>query len=97
MVDSFRKDKIGGFARVIVVNPLHDKLPHLVLAACCTCRCFDSGWIRKQWNQIDNLWNKHCYATVGPILGHASNGDSRRCQLMLLDYRGIGGSRLTVD
>ena len=25
MVDSFRKDKVGGFARVIVVNPLLDK------------------------------------------------------------------------
>ena len=25
MVDSFKLDKVGGFARVIVVNPLHEK------------------------------------------------------------------------
>ena len=31
MVDSFRLDKVGGFARVIFVNPLHPKLPRLVI------------------------------------------------------------------
>ena len=97
MVDSFRLDKVGGFARVIVVNPLHPKLPRLVLVACCTCGCFDSSWVREQWKRIDNLWTEHCYAAVGPIIGHASDGDSRRRQLMLLDYRGGGGRRLTVD
>lgn len=42
VLDSFKLDKIGGFARVLVVNPLHEKLPRLVLVACCTCGCFDS-------------------------------------------------------
>jgi hypothetical protein len=42
IVDSFRTDKIGGFARIVVVNPLHDKLPRLVLVVCCTCNCFDA-------------------------------------------------------
>lgn len=27
LVNSFRMDKVGGFARVIVVNPLHEKIP----------------------------------------------------------------------
>ena len=76
MLDSFRLDKVGGFGRVIVVNPLHEKLPHLVLIACCTCGCFDSGWIRSQWKKIDDLWKEHCYATIGPIIRHASDGDS---------------------
>ena len=96
VIDSFRLDRVGGFARVIVVNPLHDKLPRLVLAACCTCGCFDSGWVRAQWNRIDELWAKHCYSAVGPIIGHASDGDSRRRQLMLLDYRNSDGMRLSV-
>ena len=46
MVDSFRLDKVGGFARVIVVNSLHEKLPRLVLVACCTCGSFDSQWVK---------------------------------------------------
>jgi hypothetical protein len=42
IVDSFRTNKIGGFARIIVVNPLHEKLPRLVLVVCYTCNYFDS-------------------------------------------------------
>jgi len=48
MVDSFRMDTVGGFARVIVVSPLHEKFPQLVLVACYTCNCFYSSWIRVQ-------------------------------------------------
>jgi len=29
-------------------NPLHVKLPRLVLAVSCTCNCFDSMWVRNQ-------------------------------------------------
>jgi hypothetical protein len=36
IVDSFRSDKMDTFARVIVVNPLHVKLPRLVLSLSCT-------------------------------------------------------------
>lgn len=97
VVDSFRFYKVAGFIRCIVVNPLHDELPRLVLVACCTCGCFDSGWVRQQWQRIDTLWTKYCYDAVGPILGHASDGDSRRQQLMLEDYKGLVGRRLTVD
>lgn len=42
IVDSFQTNKVGGFARVIMVNPLHNKLPRLVLVVCCTCGCFNS-------------------------------------------------------
>lgn len=31
IVDAFRNDKIGGFVRVVMVSPLHEKLPRLVL------------------------------------------------------------------
>lgn len=97
IVESFRNDKVGAFARAIVVNPLHEKLPRLVLVVCCTCGCFDSNWVRRQWNRIDALWMEDCYAAVGPIIGHASNGDSRRRQLMLEDYKTLSGHRLTAD
>ena len=76
MIDAFRANKVGGFARVIVVNPLYEKLPRLVLAACYTCGCFDSGWLRAQWSKIDSLWKKHYYTKVKPILGHALVDDN---------------------
>lgn len=96
IVDSFRNNKVGGFARVIVVNPMHSELPRLVLVACCTCNSFDSAWVRRQWDIIDGLWAKDCLDVVGPIVGHSSDGDSRRRQLMLQDYRCLVGARLAV-
>lgn len=37
-----------------------------------------------------------CLHIVGPIIGHASDGDSRRRQLMLQDYKMKGFMRLEV-
>ena len=45
---------------------------------------------------IDNLWVKDCFSAVGPIIEHASDGDSRRRQLMLGDYKGNNGTPLGV-
>ena len=78
IVDAFRNNRVGAFARIVMVNPLHDSLPRLVLVVTCTCNCFDASWVRQQWDMIEKLWNKECKDIVGPILGHASDGDSRR-------------------
>jgi hypothetical protein len=77
IVDTFRLDKIGAFARVIVVNPLHASLPRLVLSLSCTCNCFDASWMRLHWKSIESLWIQYCEYDVGPVVGHASDGDSR--------------------
>jgi hypothetical protein len=96
IVDAFHNFKTGSFARVIMVNPLHAKLPRLVFAISCTCNCFDSCWVRKQWGRIDRLWKLHCEDQVGPIVRHASDGDSHRRQLMLEDYTRRVGSRYAM-
>ena len=97
LVESFMSNRKASFSWVVVVNPLHPKLPQLVLVACCICNCFTLDWIRKQWNVIDDLWKRNCLGAVGPIIGHASDGDSRRRQLMLADYKSDSGSWLKVD
>jgi hypothetical protein len=97
IVDAFQNYIIGSFVRVIVVNPLHEKLPRLVLVVSCTCNCFDAGWVKKQWMDIDKLWREHCEQSVGPIIGHASDGDSRRRQLMLADFTSIGGNHFRIE
>ena len=92
ILETFRYSQIGGFGRVIVVNPLLDKLPHLVLTVCCTCNYFDAKRVRHQWNVIDSSWVKECLESVGPIVGHSSDCDSCRKQLMLQYYRSTEGS-----
>ena len=97
IVEGFCTNKVGGFVRVVVVNPLHDKLPCLVLVVLCTCNCFNATWVRDQWKTIEQLWEKECKEEIGPIVGHANDGDSRRRQLMLSDYKETGGVRLKLD
>ena len=58
--DAYSENTIGSFARMIIVNTLHEKLPKLVFVVCCTCNCFTTHWVRRQWHQIDLLWSKEC-------------------------------------
>ncbi|KAL3684792.1 hypothetical protein R1sor_002814 [Riccia sorocarpa] len=39
----------------------------------------------------------HCRATVDPVIGHASDGDSKRRKLMLADYGDSSGVRWKLD
>lgn len=50
IVESFKDNQVGSFTRAIILNPLHDKLPCLILVVCTTCNCFKSDWVRKQWS-----------------------------------------------
>jgi hypothetical protein len=97
IVDTFRTNKMGLFTHIIVVNPLHANLPRLVLALSCTCNCFNATWMRIQWNAIDSLWALYCEEDVGPIVGHANGGDSRRFELMLKDYTSSVGTQFVID
>jgi hypothetical protein len=46
---------------------------------------------------MDVLWNLECQAIVGPIVGHANNGDNRICQLMLAYYTIQQGLHLKIE
>ena len=37
VVDAFQTNQMRGFAKIVVVNPMHEKLPRLVLVVSCTC------------------------------------------------------------
>ncbi len=53
---AFTNNKIVSFTKVTIVNPLHEKLPRLVLIGCCTCNCFNANWAQQQWDVMDVLW-----------------------------------------
>jgi hypothetical protein len=81
----------------MIVNPLHKKLPRLVLVVCCICNCLNINWVHQQWDVIDVLQKLECQAIVGPIVWHANDGDSRRCQLMLTNYTIQQGLCLKIE
>ncbi len=43
VLEAFTNNKIASFAKVTIVNPLHEKLPRLVLIVC--CNCFNANWV----------------------------------------------------
>ena len=90
IAEAFENCVVGHQARCVIVNPLAIGFPKLCVMATTTCNKFDAGWVRRQWNDLQSLWNTHCVEAIGPLLGHASDGDSRRRKLMLEDYTGRG-------
>lgn len=48
--------------------------------------------MREHWKLLKTAWDEQCRDSVGPLLGHASDGDARRRKLMLEEYRGATGN-----
>jgi hypothetical protein len=95
-MDAFANNKVGGFTHAIMVCPLHEKLPCLILSVTCTCGGFYLGWIKNQWIWIDTLWNSKILQIVGPIIRYAINGNNYRWQVMLKDYLHVSGARFSI-
>ncbi|KAL2621885.1 hypothetical protein R1flu_002090 [Riccia fluitans] len=96
IVESFEQKIQGSYAQVVIVNPLHEKLPRLIVYASVTCNLFTGSWVRDHWKGLKHRWDKCCRQAVVPVLGHASDGDAHRRKFMLEDYLGSEGQRWTI-
>ncbi|KAL2643815.1 hypothetical protein R1flu_011402 [Riccia fluitans] len=96
IVESFEQKIQSSYARVVIVNPLHEKLPRLIVYASITYNLFIVSWVRDHWKGLKQRWDKCCQQAVGPILGHDNDGDANRRKLMLEDYLGSEGQRWTI-
>jgi hypothetical protein len=68
-MDAFTNNKLSGFVRIVVVNPLHQDLHRLVLVVCAICNCFDAEWVRRQWEVNAKLWEEECEQVIGLYWG----------------------------
>ena len=93
LVEAFKENRIGTNARVIMLNPIHPDLPPFVVLLQPVCNKFDSSFVRNQWNTIKELYKKHLAEILGPLVGHASDGDSRRRKLHLESAEDTQGER----
>ena len=64
IVNAFNEYKIGPFARAIILNPLHPKLPRIPVLIMPTCNRFDHEFVFRQWQTVERLLRKgnsrHC-------------------------------------
>jgi len=81
-MDAFTHMKMAGYLKLAVINPLHERLPKLVLVLQATCNQFSASMVAKQWTEMQRLFDVHLAPVFGyGLLGHASDGDSRRISL----------------
>ena len=90
---AFRNNVIGNYARAIILNPVAPNLPRLPILVMATCNCFNADFVYRQWQEIERLFENELEATLGPLIGHSSDGDSRRRKLMLQLMRSKEGLR----
>jgi hypothetical protein len=79
-------NRLGTHLRLVIVNPLDKRLPRLPVLMTATCNTFThSNYIKPQWAEMRRLYDKHLEPVIGPLVGHGSDGDSRRRMAMLLE------------
>ena len=84
LTEAFRDRTIASYARVILLNPLSTLLPRAVVLLLPTCNRFTANDVKDQWESIHRYYVEKLESVIGPLIGHASDGDSRRRSLMLI-------------
>ena len=88
------KRRPASYARALVLNPADPRLPRVVVALIPTCNAFSAAeYVAPQWETAERLYNEHIKDHLGPLVGHASDGDARRRHLMLLAMTSKSGQR----
>ena len=67
--------KIAPFARAIILNPLHPKLPQIPILTISTCNSFNHIFVFRQWQTVERLYKQELQDIVSPLIGHSSDGD----------------------
>ena len=81
-----------------MLNPLHCNLPPVVIFLGCTCNSFDHEYVMSQWETCKSLYKKALMDVFqAPLVGMASDGDSRRRKAMEIYGTGSDGERYKLD
>ena len=87
-------NRVSTYLRLVLINPLRDgvpRLPCLMVGTCLTFTC--DGYLLPQWALLEQWYDKHLREIIGPLIGHSSDGDSRRRKAFMKESR----TRVTQD
>ena len=90
LIEAMKRSRIASYARVLMINPLHERLPRSVLHLQPTYNCFTANDVEEQWSFYDYLcwkllivyldlsWVKDqtVICIVGSMLKQSSDEDS---------------------
>jgi len=93
MVNAYQFYKRAKYLRVMMVNPLHPKVPCVAMSLQCTCNQFTAADVSDQWDRVEALWDKHLRPVLGPLWGFGSDGDARRFSIQKSRMLSTNGPR----
>ena len=85
LTEAFRDRTIASYAKVILLNPLSTLLLRAVVLLLPTCNHFTANDVNDEWESIHRYYVEKLESVIGPLIGDASDGDSRRRSLMLIN------------
>ena len=91
MIKCFHDYSIGTLARTMILNPMHANLPRVVMGIFPTCNRFTHKDVDDQWISVEEIFQRKMCDRIGPLVGHSSDGDSRRRKLMVQKMLKTGG------
>ena len=71
------EEKRAFHLRVVVIVPLHPKLPALPVVVHPTCLAFGTGWVQRSWQRMDGFCEEAFAGSLGPVpQGNGSDGSA---------------------
>jgi hypothetical protein len=86
--------QLASYIRLVMINPLYPDLPKLAVLVHGTCNRFTAAWIKESWARLRVLVYKHVVPVIGPLVGHASDGDARRFAIQQGEMRMLPPGRV---
>lgn len=94
MLESITVMRAANNARILVLCPMHDRLPCIPVALYGVCLSYTGeDYIRPQWNRLNELYDVHVRKILGPKTGNISDGAPTRRKEQLRDLLGKEGER----
>ena len=82
-MNAFKDYTIGSYGRAIILSTFHPNIPNIPLLIMPTCNRFASEFVRENHDLICTLYEEFLEPVIGPLIGSASDGDSRSRKLFL--------------
>jgi hypothetical protein len=93
MVNAFQHNMRASYLRIIMINPLHERVPSVIAMMQATCNRFSKGDVDDQWRRFRVLYNVHLRPVLGMLVGPGSDGDERRFTLQRASMTSRDGDR----
>ena len=97
LLAAFRNNRIAGFARIVMVNQIHYDLLHWLRCCKQTVTSSMPVWLKNNGMRSNSCTTNISCQFLDPLVGHASDADSRQRKLHLSNSTSISGENTGLN